>query len=166
MVLKDFLLSELDQELAATRLLLECVPDAAMPWKPHDRAWSLAVLVAHLSLLPRWGCSILERDRHDLGLGGSSSAAESATRGIAVQRFDRHGAEVRKSLVGLTEGQLVEPWTLTRGAQVMMTLPRVTAFRRFFLYPLVHHRGQLSVYLQLQDVTVPVVYGLSANEPM
>jgi uncharacterized damage-inducible protein DinB len=80
--------------------------------------------------------------------------------------FDRHAAEVRRTLAGKTDAELAVPWTLTSGGDVIMSLPRVSALRRFLLNPLVHHRGQLTVYLRMHDVPVPPLYGPTADESM
>ena len=166
MNLKDALLSEFDQEIAATRRLLERVPDPALPWKPHEKSFSLGGLATHLAQLPHWGRSILEQPRHDLVEDESGYAAAETTTAGVLAMFDRYVADVRKTLDGMTDGELEAPWALTRGGQVMMWLPRASAFRRFFLYHLVHHRGQMSVYLRLQGVPLPPMYGPTADERM
>jgi len=161
---RDFLLAEFDQEIAATRGLLVRLPEAAMAWRPHARSASLGGLADHFCHLMTWGVVILEREREELA-DAPPDPADPPVKSEVVERFDRLSAEVRRRLVSLVDAQCLEVWTLLRGTQAVMSLPRATAFRRFFLYHLVHHRGQLSVYLRLCDVPLPPLYGPTADEP-
>ena len=166
MVLKDALLSEFDHEMAVTRVLLERLPDAAFPWRPHERSMSLGGLATHLAQIPHWGTSILERDGYDLVHDATGTAVEKRTRQEVLDTFDRHTGEVRRALVSRSDAELMAPWALTRAGQTVMSLPRLGALRRFLLNHLVHHRGQLSVYLRLQNVPLPPLYGPTADERM
>jgi uncharacterized damage-inducible protein DinB len=161
---RDALVAEVDQEAAATRLLIERLPEGAFGWKPAESSYSLGGLVAHLAELPHWGRSILEHDHHDVSTHGRARAPAHTTRAEVLEVFDRHVSEVRRILVGVTEGELQAPWSLMRGEIVIVSVPRVSAFRRFFVHHLVHHRGQLSVYMQLQNVPVPPMYGPPGGE--
>jgi uncharacterized damage-inducible protein DinB len=165
-MLKDIVLSEFDQEMAATRRMLERLPDGALAWKPHEKSFSLGALAGHLSQIPHWGRAILERDRYDLAHDATARAPEPQTRAEVLHSFDGHVQAVRKTLATRDERELLAPWALTRGGHVIVSLPRVAAFHRFFLYHLVHHRGQLSVYLRLQNVPLPPIYGPTADEGM
>ncbi len=166
MVLKDALLSEFDHEMAVTRLLLERLPDTAFEWRPHERSMSLGGLATHLAQIPHWGTSILERDGYDLVADATAPTADKRTRGEVLQTFDRHIQEVRRALVSRSDAELMAPWALKRSGQTIMSVPRLGALRRFLLNHLVHHRGQLSVYLRLQNVPLPPLYGPSADERM
>jgi uncharacterized damage-inducible protein DinB len=163
---KDWLLPEFDHEMALTRLVLERVPDAALAWKPHERAFSLGGLAAHLAVLPRWGLSILERDSHDLESGARRRDDDAVTRDGVLEMFDAHVAALRRALVERADAELSARWSLTRGGKVLMAMPRHAAIRRFLLNHTVHHRGQMTVYLRLQDVPLPSMYGPSADEPL
>ncbi|HUL73078.1 MAG TPA: DinB family protein [Vicinamibacterales bacterium] len=166
MTLKDWLLPEFDHEMAITRRLLERVPDAAFDWKPHDKAFGLGSLATHIAVLPHWGLAILNHDKHDMpGTNGQSTPAR-ATRADVLDLFDRHVAEVRRGLVNCNDADLAAPWTLTQSGRVVMSMPRASAFRSFLLSHVIHHRGQLSIYLRMQNVPLPPIYGPSADETM
>jgi uncharacterized damage-inducible protein DinB len=166
MTLKEAVLSEFDAEIAATRCLLERLPDHAFSWKPHEKSMSLGGLATHLAQLPHWGTSILQRDGYDLDFDNTGHATERHSRHEVLTVFDRHVTEVRRALVDGTDGQLAAPWSLSRGGHPIMTLPRLSALRRFLLNHLIHHRGQLTVYLRMHDVPLPPLYGPTADEGM
>lgn len=164
MNLKESLLSEFDHEMAATRQLLLRVPDEAFEWRPHERSYSMGGLATHLAVLPRWGKSILDHDHYELS--ENRQRASHATRAEVIAAFDANLADVRRRLIDQSDSQLAAPWAIRRKGRVLMSLPRAAAFRRFLLQHLVHHRGQLTVYLRMHDVPLPPLYGPSADEPM
>jgi uncharacterized damage-inducible protein DinB len=165
-LIKDVLLSEFDNEMALTRRLLARLPEPAFGWKPHEKSMTLGGLATHVAQIPHWGTSILQRDSYDLILDHTASAADKQTVADVLAAFDAHTAEVRTTLVEQTDAQLAAPWAFRRGGQLIMTLPRLGALRRFFLNHLVHHRGQLTVYLRLLNVPLPPMYGPTADETM
>jgi uncharacterized damage-inducible protein DinB len=157
------LLADLDYEATLTMPLLGRVPEASMSWAPHSRAFSLGALVSHLAELPHWGAQILASAEYDFDAvtgGHRVRATMSEVRG----RFDRHLAELRGALATRSADDLSSPWTLRRGARIITTMTRLDAVRRFALHHLVHHRGQLTVYLRLLDVPLPPIYGPTADE--
>jgi uncharacterized damage-inducible protein DinB len=162
MAIKDGLLAEFDHEIGTTRRLLERVPDDKLSWKPHAKSMSLSGLATHLSNLPRWGGIILESASFDLADAGPN-LEEKSSRAEILASFD---ATTTKTRAGLekTDAELLAPWSLKRGGHELFTMPRVAAFRTFVLYHLVHHRGQLSVYLRLNDIPIPAIYGPTADE--
>jgi uncharacterized damage-inducible protein DinB len=162
MLLKDGLLVEFDHEIGTTRKLLERLPDDKFAWKPHDKSMSLGGLATHLSNLPTWGTSILTDAGFDLA-DAPPNVEEKSTRAEILAAFDAAAAHTRTA-IAKTDAELVAPWSLKRGGQQLFTMPRATAFRTFVLYHLVHHRGQLSVYLRLNDIPVPAIYGPTADE--
>lgn len=166
MVLKDALLSEFDDEMAVTRRLLARLPEPAFGWKPHEKSMSLGGLATHLAQIPHWGTSILERDGYDMVHDHTGHAVEQRTVADVLATFDAHAAQVRKALAACTDAQLAAPWSFRRGGQLIMSMPRLGALRRFLLNHLVHHRGQLTVYLRLHDVSLPPLYGQTADEGM
>ncbi len=165
MGVKDTILPDFDQEMAATRRVLERVPEPAMDWRPHPKSFSMGELATHLAQIPHWGTTILTRDDYDLASGGARAAACATVREV-LETFDRHVSEVRRGLVDMADGQLLQPWTLRRGAQVVLSVPRIAAVRSFVIHHAIHHRGQLTVYLRLNDVPLPPVYGPTADERM
>jgi uncharacterized damage-inducible protein DinB len=165
MSIRESLLPDFDQEMAATRKVLERVPDASLSWRPHEKSFSLAGLATHIASIPHWGEAILERDAYDLA-GTGSPKPEQPTLADVLRVFDSHVAAVRRRLIECSDGELNAPWELRNGAQMLMVMPRLTAFRRFLLHHIIHHRGQLTVYLRLQNVALPPVYGPTADERM
>lgn len=166
MTLKDWLLPEFDHEMAITRRLLERVPENAFAWKPHDKAFGLGELATHLARLPHWGAAILNCDRHELANNNGQQPSGHATRAEILELFDLNVAEVRRGLCNCNESDLASPWTLTQSGRIVMSLPRASAFRSFLLSHVIHHRGQLTVYLRMQNVPLPPIYGPSADEKM
>jgi uncharacterized damage-inducible protein DinB len=162
MFLKDGLLAEFDHEMGTTRKLLERLPDDKLSWKPHARSMSLGGLATHMSNLPNWGALILNEAGFDLA-DAPPNQEERTSRADILAAFDAAAAHARTSITK-TDPELAAPWSLKRGGQQLFTMPRVTAFRTFVLYHLVHHRGQLSVYLRLNDVALPAIYGPTADE--
>jgi uncharacterized damage-inducible protein DinB len=143
MAIKEGLLAEYDHETATTRKLLERVPEDRLAWKPHARSMSFGQLAMHLSSIPRWGDAILNAE--------------------VLSAFDRHVRTTRAAL-DKSDAELAALWTLKRDGQEIFAMPRAAAFRSFVLYHLVHHRGQMSVYLRLNGIPVPSIYGPSADE--
>jgi uncharacterized damage-inducible protein DinB len=161
-VIKESLLAEYDHELATTRKLIERVPQGRLAWKPHDRSMSLGGLALHIANLPTWAAGILEQTSFDLD-SVPPNLSDPSSHADLMEHFDRSAAAARAAL-DKTDAELMVHWTLKRGGHEIFTLPRIAAFRTFVLSHLIHHRGQLSVYLRLNDVPVPAIYGPSADE--
>ena len=162
MPVKDTLLAEFDHEMGTTRRLLERIPDVKFDWKPHEKSMTLGGLATHLSNLPNWGTTILNDMSYDLA-AGPPNLTQAASRTDVLAHFDDACAKTRAAL-DKTDAELNAQWKLKRGDQELFSLPRGAAFRTFVLYHVVHHRGQLSVYLRLNDVPVPAIYGPTADE--
>jgi uncharacterized damage-inducible protein DinB len=162
MAIKDGLLAEYDHEMGTTRKLLERVPDDKLAWQPHAKSMSLAGLATHLTNLPNWGATIL----NDLSFDLAEAPPVLQPKGSRAEILDAFDAAAKQTRAALdkTDAELMAPWSLRRGGHEVFTMPRVGAFRTFVLYHVVHHRGQLSVYLRLNDVPVPAIYGPSADE--
>jgi uncharacterized damage-inducible protein DinB len=162
MALVDHLLPEFDHEMATTRRLLERVPDDRLAWKPHAKSFSLGQLAQHVANIPTWGYMTLAQPEIDLLT--FPPPPELGSGDAILQFFERNAGDARKSLVGRTDAELMAPWSLKRGDHTMFTMPKATVWRTFVMNHLVHHRGQLSVYLRQQDVPLPSMYGPSADE--
>ena len=162
MTIKDGLLAEYDHEIATTRKLLARISDDRLAWRPHAKSMALGELATHLSNLPHWAAAILNDTSFDLASGPPNLAA-FGSRAAVLDHFDRTAASARAAL-DKTDAEFMAPWTLKRGGHELFTMPRVATFRSFVLSHLIHHRGQLSVYLRLLDVPVPAIYGPSADE--
>ncbi len=159
-------MSEFDHEMAVTRQMLARLPEAAFGWKPHEKSMSLGALATHLCQIPHWGTSILMRNGYDLVDDTTGPPADKSTVAEVLATFDAHSREVRKALAERTDAELITPWALKRGGHLVMSMPRAGALRRFLFNHLVHHRGQLSVYLRMQNVPLPPIYGPTADERM
>src|SRR5262249_17717459 len=159
MALKDGLRAEFDHEMGTTRKLLERLPDEKLSWKPHDRSMSLGGLATHLANIPHWGGTIMNDAEFDLA-SRPPNLDELRSRADVLGHFDSMVKQTRP-LLDKTDPELVALWSLKRGGQEMFAIPRIAAFRSFVLYHSVHHRGQLSVYLRLNEVAVPAIYGPS-----
>jgi uncharacterized damage-inducible protein DinB len=162
MAIKDGLLADYDHEMGTTRRLLERVPDDKLSWRPHDRSRSMGELATHVSRIASWGVIILEHPSFDLS-DAPPGGADLTSRLEILAAFDETRARTRASMDRI-DGEYNMLWTLKRGGQQVFSVPRVAAFRSFVLHHIIHHRGQLSVYLRLNDVLVPAIYGPSADE--
>jgi uncharacterized damage-inducible protein DinB len=162
MPLIDALLPEFDHEMSTTRKLLERVPEDKFDWKPHARSFSMGALATHVANLASWGEVTLNQSEFDLTGGQPPSALPSRTELLAT--FDKNVASTRAALAGKTDAELMAPWKLKREGRTIFSMPKAAIWRSFVLNHVIHHRGQLSVYLRLQDVPVPSIYGPSADE--
>jgi len=165
MAIKDALLPEFDHEMATTRRLLERLPEAEFAWKPHDRSMPLGQLAGHIANLPQWCTATLASTVFDLdALPVDARPQLPASRAAVLEEFDGKVAAARNQLTSTTDAEFMTPWTLKKGGQEVFTLPRISAIRSFVMNHLIHHRGQLSVYLRLKDVPLPSIYGPTADE--
>ena len=161
----DWFLAELDAESPRTRRTLERVPEGKFDWKPHSKSMTfgrLSMLVAHM---PAWVTLIVDRDDLDLNPPGGSNIDQTPLKTAAelTAAMDKNVAEARKSLQGTTDEQLMKPWKLLVSGQTVMEQPRYVVLRETFMH-LSHHRGQLTVYLRLNDAQVPSIYGPTADD--
>ena len=161
MAIKDGLLAEFDHEMGTTRKLLERIPDDKLSWKPHAKSMSLGGLGTHLSNLPLWAGTVLNDPSFDLA--GNLRAQEQTSRAGILSTFDANVKRAR-GWMDKSDAEYMARWSLLRGGQEMFSLPRVAALRSFVMSHIIHHRGQLSVYLRLNDVPVPPIYGPTADE--
>jgi uncharacterized damage-inducible protein DinB len=161
MAIRESLLAEFDHEVAATRRVIRRVPDGKLDWRPHERSRSFGALIAHIAEVIRWSAHILDRERFDLD-EAQQRPDESGSREALLDEFD--GAAVKaRALVDRSDAELAAPWSLEQKGHQLFTMPRAAAFRTFVLAHVVHHRGQLSVYLRLNDIGVPPIYGPTAD---
>jgi uncharacterized damage-inducible protein DinB len=159
----DGYLPEFDREMGSTRRLLERVPFDNPEWQPHPKSMSLVKLATHISDIPNFAVRAMTAASFDTAAPREprppvTSAAE------LVARFDANVAAARDVLVGKTDPELMVPWKLVNNGREVFTLPRMGVLRTLFLNHMIHHRGQLSVYLRLRDVPLPSIYGPSADE--
>jgi len=165
MALKDALLPEFDHEMATTRRLLERTPESDLGWKPHDKSMTLGQLAGHIANIPHWCGAIFGGTEFDVAAAGEDARPRSPTSVRAlVEEFDAKVREARASFAARTDAEMLVPWTFKNGDQEVFTMPRVSVIRSFILNHVIHHRGQLSVYLRLRNVPVPSIYGPTADE--
>ena len=162
MSLIDMITSELQHEAATTRKLLERVPQDAFDWKPHEKSMSLGQLAAHVAgLHDTWLATTLTADEFDLT---QSLPLKAGSVPEILEAFDRSIAQAVELLKAQTEESLHTTWRLKRQGQLLFELPRWVVFRSMVVNHIIHHRGQLSVYLRLRNVPLPAMYGPSADE--
>lgn len=162
--LRDLTLGDLDHELSSTRRLLERIPDEHLGWKPHEKSFSLGELGIHIANLVQWQVRVASDEGFDLiqGQQWRSKAPETAQQ--IVERFDANREALKSIVDGLTDAALHETWTLRRGDHVVSRMPRAIALRTVCISHLIHHRGQMTVYLRQLDVPLPGMYGPTADE--
>jgi len=166
MAMKEALLQEFDQEMATTRKLLVAAPERDAAWKPHPRSFSLGDLTVHIANMIGWVAPTLEDTEFNLNPPGGTPWVPPTWQSSATMlgAFDANVAEARAAIEATSDADFMVPWSLKSGDQTLMTLPRIAVLRTFVLSHVIHHRGQLSVYLRLRDVPVPSIYGQSADE--
>ena len=153
-------LDEFDQEMASTRRLLERVPTDKGEWKPHPKSFALGHLAQLVSWIPGWMTRTLREPALDLKGAPGYSFLPTET---VLADFDKNVREARDALQSVTGAALDEPWSLKMGERVLFTTVRGATVRQHLSH-LVHHRGQLTVYLRLIDVPLPQIYGPTADE--
>jgi uncharacterized damage-inducible protein DinB len=166
MTIAETLLPEYDREMGLTRRVLERVPDGDFTWKPHQKSMTIGRLAEHLAELPSWMKVSIVESGIDMTTGRPPGYQPPATRAAVLAMFDKNAAEARAAIVGRTDAELMAPWTLKAQDKEVFTMPKAVVIRSFVMNHIVHHRGQMSVYLRLQNVPVPSIYGPSADEAM
>jgi uncharacterized damage-inducible protein DinB len=160
------LLPEFDHEMANTRKTLERVPDDKFAWKPHEKSMPMGNLAIHLATLPGWTVQTLQQESLDLAPAGGEpfKLPEAKNTKEVVAMFDKSVTEARAVLAEATDEQLMKQWSLLMTGKVIFTMPRAAVLRSFVMSHSIHHRAQLGVYLRLNNVPVPSIYGPSADE--
>lgn len=166
MALAEMLLPEFDEEMANTRRLLACVPDGKTTWQPHSKSMTLGRLATHVAEIPgRWVVATLTRDDFDVRPVGQPVVRPTLeTTAKILELFDRSVADARAALEHISDDDLGETFTLLAGGKPYVAKPKFAMYRRMALSHLVHHRAQLGVYLRLNGVEIPGMYGPSADD--
>lgn len=159
-------LSEFENEAATTRRLLERIPDDKLGWKPHSKSMSMARLASHLAEIPEWAEGALVADEFDMHPPGGEMAQTKTYDSVAalLEGFDANVEKAKKALSSADDAAMGDTWSLKMQGATIFAMPRSAVIRIWVLNHLVHHRGQLSVFLRLNDIPVPSIYGPSADE--
>ena len=162
MSLIDILLPEYDREIATTRAVIDAARELDFSWRPDGRARTLGELVTHLADISAWTSIVMTREGYDMT--DTPDARQSSALAAQLERFNTSASAGRMALVGRIDGELTVDWTLERRGHLVFTLPRISVFRVLVLNHLIHHRGQLSVYLRMCGARVPSIYGPTADD--
>lgn len=162
MTIGTTLLAELDQEMATTRRLLERVPSDKAPWKPHAKSFPLGHLAQLVARMPGWIANTLRETSLDLATARGYSFEPTEA---LLEEFDSNVRDAREALSASKDRDYDAQWSLKHGDRVLWAAPRGVVVRNH-LNHLIHHRGQLTVYLRLNDVPLPSLYGPTADERM
>jgi uncharacterized damage-inducible protein DinB len=168
MARRDELLPEFEFEMASTRKTLERVPTAKFDWKPHEKSFSMGRLAVHIAEIPGWIGTTLNSDSLDFApVGGAPySPPKINTMEEVLAMFDKNVADGKAGLATVTDETLAQPWSLLKGGVNLMTMTKLVVVKSFVLKHAIHHRAQLGVYLRLNDIPVPSIYGPTADEPI
>ena len=166
MAIRDAFIPEFDHEMAVTRKTLERVPEGNPDWKPHDKSMTIGRLAGHLAELNSLVPIAMERELLDFRAPGAPPRQPNimSSRAKLLEDFDKNVAAARAAIAQASDEQLMKVFTLQSAGKTIVALPRAAVLRGFVLNHIIHHRGQLSVYLRLNNVPVPSIYGPSADE--
>jgi uncharacterized damage-inducible protein DinB len=166
MTYAETILPEFDHEMASTRKALESLPDDKLDWRPHAKSNTIGWNANHLADLPGWAGGILTQTQFDFApVGGQRyESPKLGTRREILDLFDRNLAAARKAIEAVKDDEMYAMWSLLGGGKPVFTMPRSTVMRSFVLNHMIHHRAILCVYLRLNDIPVPGMYGPSGDE--
>ncbi|HWF10159.1 MAG TPA: DinB family protein [Bryobacteraceae bacterium] len=161
MTISETFLPEFDQEMANTRRILECVPEEKFAWKPHEKSMTLGRLASHVAEMPNWCVVAIKQDK--LEFGPNDKPFNAASKSELIAELDKNTAAARDAIAGASDGHLGKTWELFYAGEKILSMPRAAILRGLVMSHMIHHRGQLSVYLRLVDVPIPGMYGPSAD---
>ena len=166
MSLSQAILPEFDHEMANTRKVLERIPEDKLTWKIHDKSNTIGWVGMHLAEIPGWADLTLNHDSLDVDPPGGKPyrTPTPSSKQEILDRFDKNVAAGREAIASATDEQFTKPWTLLKGGQEIFTMPRAAMLRSFVISHNIHHRAHLCVYLRVNDVPVPALYGPSGDE--
>src|SRR5258708_10485631 len=166
MPMNQAMLGEYDQEMANTRKTLERIPEDKFDWAPHPKSMKLGDLAQHLAEMTGWVAETLNRDALDIAPGGEYvPSPRLKSRQALLALFEDNVAHGRELLSQAGDDELLmKPWSLLANGKPLFTLPKAGVLRSFVMNHMIHHRAQLGVYLRLNNVPVPALYGPSADE--
>lgn len=162
MLIRELFLPEFAQEMANTRKILEKVPDGNFDYKPHTKSMPLGRLAGHVAELPTWATTTVETE--ELNMDGSQKPYTATTRQKLLEDFDKNVAAAKAALSNVSDEHLAKTWTFKYMGKTIMAMPRHAVLRSVVLNHIIHHRSQLGVYLRLNEIEIPGMYGPSADE--
>lgn len=157
------LIAELAHESTLTRKMLESVPMEQREWKPHEKSMTIGRLATHIADTFRWVSRIATKDDFDFATANFKMHT-AETKQELLSLFNAAFDEAVADLLKMSDDDYLKSWAVKRGEQVMASTPKMIAIRGWAISHLIHHRGQLSVYLRMLNVPVPGMYGPSADE--
>jgi len=166
MKISDALLPEFDQEMANTRKTLERVPEDKFDWRPHPKSFPMISLATHIADMVGWTPDVIAKDSFDIAPPGAPPykvKLASSTKDL-LERFDKSVTGARAAIAGSSDEHFMANWDFMQGGKVLFSMPRIVCIRSFIMNHTIHHRAQLGVYLRLNDIPVPAIYGPSADE--
>ncbi|MHB1020811.1 MAG: DinB family protein [Acidobacteriaceae bacterium] len=166
MEIRELLLPEFDAEMQRTRTTLERIPEDKPDYKPHEKSMAIGRLAMHVATLPLFVKFILGMPSFDIAKSTEHPDLTFVSREKLLATFDEHSANARKLLAEATNEDLLTPWKFSFGGHVISNESRALTYRTMFLNHLIHHRAQLGVYLRLNNLPVPAIYGPSADDTM
>ena len=159
------LLPEFDQEMASTRKVLERIPEDKLDWRPHPKSNTIGWNANHIAEIPGWVEGTLNQTTFDIAPAGGPryQSPKLTSRQAILDLFDRNVASARKAIEGAADADIGKMWSLVEGGKPLLTMPRGAAVRGFIMNHLIHHRAVLCVYLRMNDVPLPSIYGPTAD---
>jgi len=166
MELKEFFLGQLDREAASSRKAIERTPEGRNDWQPHEKSMKLGLLATLVATMPGWVAMMIDTDELNLDDPKNEEFRTKpvATKAELLKLLDEGVAKARKSLEATTDEHLRKPWSFKMGGKTISKEPRHVMITDSVFSHLAHHRGQLTVYLRLNEASVPAIYGPSADE--
>jgi uncharacterized damage-inducible protein DinB len=162
MPISQMLLPEFEQEMANTRKILERIPDGHFDYKPHPKSMPLGRLASHVAEMPSWAAHTIEQELLDLQPGQQPYLASSTKE--LLETFDKNVAQAKAKIAAVSDEELQKTWTMKFGGKEVLSMPRFSVLRTVVINHLIHHRAQLGVYLRLNEIEIPGMYGPSADE--
>ena len=158
---------EFDQEMANTRKILALVPEDRFDFAPHEKSMKLGYLAGHIAETPGWSVPTVNTAEFDIRpVGGPVyKPFEPQTRDELLSLFDKNVAAAQEAVRGVGDDDLTALWSLLAGGKTLFTMPRIAVLKSMVLNHVIHHRAQLGVYLRINDIPIPGMYGPSADDP-
>jgi uncharacterized damage-inducible protein DinB len=166
MAIRDSFLPEFEHEMATTRKTLERVPEDKTTWKPHDTSMAMGRLAGHIAEMTGFAAATFQGDSFDFAPPGGTPTQPTVmtSRKQLLEIFDKNVASAHAAISKASDEDLQKTWTLLNGGKTFFSMPRIAVLRGMILNHVIHHRGQLSVYLRMNQVPVPSIYGPSGDE--